>query len=251
MKTKISGNTFDFDPYKNVRVIENLDNEILIISTQKLKSVLFEAKSSLGRKDLWITPLILLITLIGLFVTTEFKQFIVPADTWRAFFIMLSLLSVLWLIWAVCRSLKSRKVDEILNECMQGSVPITEANNLVPRVVETYPKNDTVIEVPSDGEEILFSVTYNQVMNKGYSWASTENAYPEKINNETPIWSSDGKTCKFKMKVYPNMKYGISFNKRGRFENFKSLIGISAETYVLEFSTLARVNNTSCWDTPV
>jgi len=202
MAAKGTGIVFNFDPYKDVKVTENLDKDILIISKQKLKSILLDAEASFGKKELWLTPFTLLITLTGLFVTTDFKQFIVSADIWQAFFLMLSLFSIIWLIWAVRVSLKSKKVDDILNDCMRGTLPSVEAIYFAPKVVETYPLYGEIIKVPRTGKEIMFSVTYNQAMRKGYSVCGVRNtASPEKINE--PRWSDDGRTFKFTMKIYP------------------------------------------------
>jgi hypothetical protein len=237
MTTKGKGITFDFDPYKDLKVTENLDKDVLIISKQKLKSILRDAELSLGKKDQWITPFTLLITLIGIFATTEFKQFIVSADTWQAFFLMLSLLSLIWLIWAVRSSLKSRKIEDILNDCMR-SIPYNAFQNIVPKVVKTYPKNGTALKVPRSGKEIVLSVTYDQPMWGGYSWAGVENMeYPLAIEGEIPTWSNDRKTCQYRTKVSPHKKYGVSFNVRGKYDSFKSTNGISAEPYLLEFTT--------------
>jgi hypothetical protein len=238
METQGTRGTFDFDPYENIKIVKNLDDEILIITRHRIRSILQEFEDSLGKKDLWITPFTLLVALIALFPTSDFKDFIVSSDTWRAFFMMLSLSSIVWLFITLRIALKCKRVDDILSEFMQENIPYSLALRSAPRVIETYPRKSEIIRAPKDGLDIIFSVTYDQEMASGFSWCSTEKAYPEQIPDEDPYWTNDHKTCNLKMRVYPNVKYGIQFNVRGRYENFRSVNGVSAEPYLLEFETL-------------
>jgi murein DD-endopeptidase MepM/ murein hydrolase activator NlpD/beta-lactamase regulating signal transducer with metallopeptidase domain len=117
-----------------------------------------------------------------------------------------------------------------------------------PVVVATSPKHGEVLYVPKEGLEYVFSVTYDQPMRRpGYSWVTMREtgAYPERIAGEKPTWTRDGKTCRLKMKIYPNTAYAISFNLEGKYENFRSTNGTPAEPYLLEFTALISPDSKS------
>ena len=78
---------------------DNTQSNVIRISEDKLKVILLENKESIDKKSNFWTPLVLLITLILAFCTTDFKEFLtIPKEHWGGFFMFCTLGAVIWLI---------------------------------------------------------------------------------------------------------------------------------------------------------
>jgi|TARA_B110000093_G_scaffold178992_1_gene218400 hypothetical protein len=93
---------------------DNTQSNIIRITEDKLKVILLENKDLINKKSDYITPLILLITLILAFCTTEFKEFAtVPKEYWGGFFMFCTLGSIVWLIKELKKIKKALTVEEL------------------------------------------------------------------------------------------------------------------------------------------
>jgi len=94
-----------------------------------------EALASVEQRNAWAAPAGILATIVGVFPTATFRDFIVSKDTWRAMFIIVALLSSAWLVhclWAEWRT-KPQSVDDIINELRKGSaIPSPASSLLIP-----------------------------------------------------------------------------------------------------------------------
>ncbi len=101
-------------------VYNNLTQEIIQITVDKLKLVLTEHLKNLENKNNWVTPLSILLTLLLVFATTNFKEALtIKSYTWEAFFLMASLLTFLWLCYAIYKAFKSKSIKDIV-ECLKS-----------------------------------------------------------------------------------------------------------------------------------
>jgi hypothetical protein len=89
-----------FIPKKlDVKVVHgDLSQEVVSITVDKLSLILHKHADGLGKSRDWVAPFGLLLSLILTFVTTDFKDWVLSADTWRAIFVLLGIGSALWLL---------------------------------------------------------------------------------------------------------------------------------------------------------
>lgn len=96
-------------------VHSNLHQEIIQITEDKLRLVLSEYLAVLEQKKSWIAPLGILLTLILVFVTAEFKKFYFSQTTWEAFFLMATLLTFIWLCKSAYMALNAKTIDDVVS----------------------------------------------------------------------------------------------------------------------------------------
>ncbi len=223
-------------------MIDNYSDKAIIVSMNKVENDLRRHLDDLKKRDIWIAPVSILATIFSVFLTADFKQFIFSADTWAAFFLFLILLCASWLLWSLKILFRSPNIDTIIKELIHNKY--AEFNSAIlpqPKVFKTSPSDGEILKIPENGIEYLFTVTYDLIMSKrGWSWCTTENTdYPSGMSkNNRPRWDDDGKTCSLRMKIYPDRQYGISFNIKNKFENFKSCDGVPAKPFDLRFKTV-------------
>ena len=86
----------------------NTDLTLIQITEDKLRLVLLEHLELLQCKSRWQVPLGILLALVPMFLTSEFKDFAtVDKATWRAFFMFASLAAIVWLLMSLRWALKS------------------------------------------------------------------------------------------------------------------------------------------------
>ncbi|WFR64292.1 hypothetical protein P9222_09025 [Paenibacillus amylolyticus] len=91
------------------RVHKNLNQDIIITTTDKINLALIDQEKYLHSKRDWITPLSILLAVIASLVAADFKTFLtVSADSWKAVFILIGISSIVWLIKCGIRAYKYR-----------------------------------------------------------------------------------------------------------------------------------------------
>lgn len=101
-------------------VHSNVSQEIIEITTDRLTLKLNSHLDQLENKRGWVAPLSLVASLITTLSTTTFEKAILSADTWRAIYIITSLISAAWLIVSVYRSYKSPSIEDIVKSLKEG-----------------------------------------------------------------------------------------------------------------------------------
>lgn len=88
-----------FNPTITVEQIHtNIQTSIIIITEDKLENAVNKHLEGCKSKDKWATPAGILVSLIIMFNTSEFKQsFGVSKESWQGFFMFLSLAVFVWL----------------------------------------------------------------------------------------------------------------------------------------------------------
>ncbi len=97
------------------KVYNNTEQKLIQIPEDKLKLILTEHSSSIEKKGSWVAPLSILVTLLAVFVTTEFKAFYFDAATWRAFFLFISLGTGVWFILTLIQLLRAKSIDDVIS----------------------------------------------------------------------------------------------------------------------------------------
>lgn len=102
-------------------VHSNIEQRLIQITEDKLTLILNDHIKHMESKNSWVAPLGILITLMVVFATTDFKQAYFSADTWKAIFVITTLLSSVWLIKAVISAFKAISVNDVIEKIKQGN----------------------------------------------------------------------------------------------------------------------------------
>lgn len=231
---------FSIDPYKGAKIINKVDKELLVINKSKISNDLKSYIEIHSKKDYWIGALSLFITILATVITATFDNMGFSKHVWKAIFVILGGATFIWFVVSLLKLKKMKGLDEFITEVFYEEEPIKISTNTPPKVVKTYPANNSTIPVSPNGEVIEFTVEYDQRMGYGVSWCQSNLPFPGDGEELHPYWDETGRKCSLKMKVVPNMDYGIQFNIAEVYEGFRSLLGVPAEPYSLRFSTTEK-----------
>lgn len=109
-------------------VHSNLHQEVIQITEDKLRLVLSDHLAVIEQKKSWIAPLGIFLTLILVFVTAEFKKFYFSPSTWEAFFLMATLLTLLWLCKSAYIALNAKTIDDVVS-CIKNEQATEEESS--------------------------------------------------------------------------------------------------------------------------
>jgi len=104
---------------KNLNITETHDNtsqELISITGDKLKLILLQNLSLIESNKAWQMPLSLLLTIILVFCSADFKDaFNLSKNVWSAIFIISGLVCAIWLIACLYKLKKNITVDELID----------------------------------------------------------------------------------------------------------------------------------------
>ena len=92
----------------------NTAQNLVITTEDKLRICLTDYAKHSDTASGWIAPLGILAAIITTLVTSDFKDFVVPAATWQAFFMLSGVGSGIWLVKAAWAAWKARVDIETL-----------------------------------------------------------------------------------------------------------------------------------------
>ena len=101
-------------------VHSNLNQEIIKITTDRLKLILKDYLTQLEKKREWIAPLGIFITLVVVLTTASFQKVLFSAETWKAVFVISAILSAAWLVKSVGVALRSPSIDDLVEKIKSG-----------------------------------------------------------------------------------------------------------------------------------
>jgi hypothetical protein len=99
---------------QNSKVHFNVDQETIIITEDKIRLCMHQHLGRVEARREWIAPTGVLITLLIIFPTTTFKDFIFTAAVWTAIFVIATLITFAWLIRAIIRARRAPSVEDIV-----------------------------------------------------------------------------------------------------------------------------------------
>ncbi|OIQ89763.1 hypothetical protein GALL_283270 [mine drainage metagenome] len=95
---------------------ENTSQELISITGDKLKLILLQNLSLIESNKAWQMPLSLLLTIILVFCSADFKDaFGLQKNVWSAIFIISSIICAIWLIVCLFKLKKSITVDGVID----------------------------------------------------------------------------------------------------------------------------------------
>jgi len=99
---------------KNLTIHKNVNQEIIITTSDKIKLVLLSTKEIMTSQRDWWTPFGLLISFISTLCTADFKlSFGISKDFWKAIFVLLTIFSFLWFCKSIYRLIKNWGNDDL------------------------------------------------------------------------------------------------------------------------------------------
>ena len=99
----------------------NLQQEIIQITEDKLRLVLNDHVTSIEQKKGWVSPLGILITILVVFLTADFKKAFFESSTWEAFFMMSAVLTFIWFVKSAYTAYQAKSVADIICEIKNQS----------------------------------------------------------------------------------------------------------------------------------
>jgi len=100
----------------DIEVFRNLNQRIIIITEDKLEICLSKNLRKAEKKYDFIAPLGILIAIIIVFVTANFKNIILSSQTWEAIFIIGGIATFIWLIIALKHAFVKINLDHIISD---------------------------------------------------------------------------------------------------------------------------------------
>jgi hypothetical protein len=105
------------------KVYSNLGQDIIITTDDKIRLCLIEHLSKMEKKNAWIAPLGILLTIIIVFPTTTFREFLfLSADTWKAIFIIGGIISFVWLIRTIIQARVSSSLADVVKSIKESGI---------------------------------------------------------------------------------------------------------------------------------
>ena len=97
------------------QVHDNISQEIITITADRLELALLNHMECLAKRDAWQMPLSLLVGVVVVFCSSNFKlAFGITADTWAAMFIMFGVGCFLWLLCSLYNLKKAISVKALI-----------------------------------------------------------------------------------------------------------------------------------------
>ena len=128
---KASGNSRSINIEQLVEIDQlylNVSQQVIVTTADKVKLCLNRHVKRAEKKKEWITPFSLLLTIIGVLVTSTFKDIFLSADTWKAIFFLIGVASFVWLLITIKYAFREFDINYILNEIKLGE-KITKTEN--------------------------------------------------------------------------------------------------------------------------
>ncbi len=85
----------------------NTDQELLIITFDKVELAANRYQKSVHSRRSWITPFTMLLTLITTLLSSSFKNWILKADQWFILFVFFAIIAFFWLLITIVQRLIS------------------------------------------------------------------------------------------------------------------------------------------------
>lgn len=115
---------FNIDLNADLNVYQNIAQDCIVITKDKLELVLLKTEKSLSAKKSWITPLSLVVTCIVALASADFKNFILSSSEWKALFVFATIVFSIWLFRTLSIAWKNRNkgnIDNIINQIISES----------------------------------------------------------------------------------------------------------------------------------
>jgi hypothetical protein len=119
MKKKLVGK-YSEDQVEVTGVYGDLTQEIIKITSDRLRLLLSQHLGCLERRRDWIAPAGILATLLVGYPATVFRDWILSADIWRALFLFITLSMAIWLVVTLARREKAETLHDLIEIIKRG-----------------------------------------------------------------------------------------------------------------------------------
>lgn len=93
----------------------NTELTLIQITEDKLNLVLFQHLAAVDAQRRWQVPLGILLALVPMFLTSEFKDFAgIEKAAWKAFFMLATSCTFAWLLWTLRWAFSSSTVEHLI-----------------------------------------------------------------------------------------------------------------------------------------
>ena len=101
---------------RNTEMSMNLGGSFITTTEDKVRLAVLTHLSRMDRRHSWISPFGLLVSIIATFVTTDFKDWWLPAASWQAVYFLVGTASAVWLLYAIYCSFTAPSVDDFVKQ---------------------------------------------------------------------------------------------------------------------------------------
>lgn len=109
------------------QTISNTRSNLIEKTEDKLENVLLKHEKETSKAVSWITPLALLLTILIVFLTATFKDFLsINKDVWQAVFILGFVATIVWTIVSGFNAIKFRNERSV--ECLINKIKNSTQN---------------------------------------------------------------------------------------------------------------------------
>ena len=116
------------DPKLKARSVHsNLQQDIIVITVDRVKICLIEKIRLVEDRNKWIAPFGILLTIGVVFPTASFRDWILKKETWEAVFVVAAIASLAWLIVTLVQRPRAVSVDDIINGLKHDGVGSPDA----------------------------------------------------------------------------------------------------------------------------
>lgn len=115
-------NTIGDQFVQDSKVHINLAQDVIVITEDRFRLCLLGHTDRLAARERWIAPLSLFATLLVVFATASFKDFVFPAATWQAVFLIGTAATCVWSVVAVVKAIRTdTKLDTLVADVKRSS----------------------------------------------------------------------------------------------------------------------------------
>lgn len=94
----------------------DLSQEVVRITVDRMCLILHQHRDGIQRNHDWIAPAGILLSFLLTFVTTDFKEWFLPAATWQAVFVISAVLTAGWLIRSLAKRAKAPTLEDLIQK---------------------------------------------------------------------------------------------------------------------------------------
>ncbi len=106
----------------NTKIHENIDQEIIITTKDKLELCLNDYTNKIKNNNDWLTPFSIFLAIAITLLTASFKTFFISAELWQAIFVVVGCVSLLKTILALIHRTKIISVVELIDKIQKKSI---------------------------------------------------------------------------------------------------------------------------------
>ena len=103
-------------------VHENINVELIVVTADKLRIVLDSHKDCLSSRAQWQVPAGILVSILSLFATTNFKDALsLKSDYWAALFTFIAIANLVWLILSLKKLKGQGSLESLIDKIKKGA----------------------------------------------------------------------------------------------------------------------------------